>query len=510
MKIYVSIHIGSYGISLKVFEISKGRRLKKIDEQRRKMDIAVDIIRHQRLSRNTLLQMTDTLCDMKQTIDEYRADAYDVYAGSIFLSAGNIMTLTDQVREACGMSIKILDNPRQKFLLYEALCSVENFSRIIDNRTVVVDVGGNGVQLSLFEKGRVSTTQHIYLGAASVWDDLRRLGQSMDFRNQLMSMINMEMEIFYSTYLNNLPPENMIIINNPFMSVSNAAAKSKNFLLSTADYIKQLKKVMKENAYSVFGDSNGGDANDLFTSFLMLYRSLIEHIPVKEVYVLPISLHEGMAYDYAYNHRFLPVPRDFEGDCLQGAWAIAERYNCDREHINTLLSLSGMLYDSIKKRHGMPDRCGFLLKAAVILHDCGKYISLAKEGLCTYTIITSSEILGLSDKECLMVAWICYFFKDGVKDYDVLSDQFTREEYFTIQKLTAILSIAGALDRSHTHKAEDVKFRYNGRDELAISIDTQDSMELEKVFFDDRAELFEDIFAIRPVLKSVRVRRSIS
>lgn len=508
MKIYASVHIGSYGISLKVFEIIKGRHLKKIDEQRRKMDIVRDILRLHRLSRESLLLMTDILCDMKETIDAYKADDYDVYAGSIFFAADNIMTLIDQVRAACGITIKVLDNSRHRFLMFEALCSISDLSEVFNKRTVLADVGGSGIQLTLFSEGRLFTSQHVFLGASNVWEDLRKIRKNADYRQQLQAMIDTELDSFTTTFLEKRPPQNLVIINNPFMPVNRASSKKDKYAISTSDYIKQLKKAMKENTYSVSNRSGGGDISDLFTSFLLLYRSLIDHMPVEELYIPPVSLHEGMAYNYAYTNRLLPPPRDFDGDTLAGAWAIAERYNCDSNRSQIMLSLSGMLFSAIKKRHGMDRRCELILSAAAIMLDCGKFISLANEGLCTYTIITSSEIIGFSDRERLMIAWVCYFYKDGVKGYDSLSDNFTRAEYFTIQKLTAILAIAGALDRSHARKMDEVKFRFNGRDELDITIDTQDSMALEKGLFDDRAQFFENIFAIRPVLKTVRIRRN--
>ena len=507
MTIYASIHIGSYGISLKVFEITKGKRVRQIDELRRRMDLARDILLEHKLSKEKLLVMIDTLAEMKETIATYRADAYDVYAGNALLAADNIQTLIDQARIVCGMDVEILDNPRQRFLLYEALCSMKDFGECVKNRSVMVDVGGSAIQLTLFAGGELVTTQHVYLGAANVWEDLRKLRQNADYREQLLSMLYTEIESFYYTFLDNVPPEKLIIINNPLVSVKRARAKKQNGHLTAEEYLKALKKSRMDNSYNV-REEDGEDVSDIRLSFLLLYQSVIERIPVKEVYVPPISLHEGMVYAYCYENKLLPLPRDFEGDVLAASRAIARRYNSDPKHVGTMRQMAEALYDAVKKRHGLSERSRLILSAAAILHDCGKFISLAEEARCTFTIITSTEILGLSDKERLMIAWICYFYKDGTHPYSELSDVFTRDEYFSLLKLTAILSLAGALDRSHGHRAKDVRFKFNGRDELAVSIDTQDSLALEKGLFTERASVFEDLFAIRPVLRTVRIRRA--
>ncbi len=507
MNTYASIHIGSYGISLKVFEIVKGKRIRQIDALRRRMNLARDILTYGKLSKENLLLAVDTLGEMKETIETYRADDYDVYAGNALLSAENVQTLIDQVEISCGLHIEILDNSRQRFLLYKALCSVKDFGEIVKSRTVLVDVGGSGLQLSLFSKGRLVTTQHASFGAANVWEDLKKLRQSADYREQLLSMLYTEIEEFYDTFLEKRPPQKLIIINNPLVSVSQARAKKQDGHLTAGEYLKVIKKSLKDNVYNVSEEEISEDVSDTRLSFLLLYQAVVERIPVEDVYVPPVSLHEGMVYEYAYTNKLLTLPRDFDGDVFSEAQTIAERFHSNGKHIETLRSFAEQLYDAIKKRHGLSERSRLLLSVAAILHDCGKYISLADDARCTYTIITASEILGLSDKEREMIAWICYFYKGGIAPYQELSDKFTREEYFTLLKLHAILNVAGALDRSHGRKNKDIHFRFNGRDELSIVIDTQDSLALEKGMFEERASVFEDIFAIRPILKTVRIRR---
>ena len=57
----------------------------------------------------------------------------------------------------------------------------------------------------------------------------------------------------------------------------------------------------------------------------------------------------------------------------------------------------------MKKVHGMGDRERLLLQIAVQLHDCGKYISMEKVSECSYQIIMSTDIIGLSSLERQMM-----------------------------------------------------------------------------------------------------------
>ena len=140
------------------------------------------------------------------------------------------------------------------------------------------------------------------------------------------------------------------------------------------------------------------------------------------------------------------------------------------------------------------------MQCIAILHDCGKYISLAEASDCSYTIIMSSEILGLSHKEREIIATTVAFNRKPVEPYENLSDRFTTEEYLLILKLLAILKVANALDRSHKQKIKNVSMKVKEK-ELVITIEANSSLALEKGLFKKNADFFQEIFSIKPVLK---------
>ncbi|MBP3543245.1 MAG: exopolyphosphatase, partial [Lachnospiraceae bacterium] len=76
----------------------------------------------------------------------------------------------------------------------------------------------------------------------------------------------------------------------------------------------------------------------------------------------------------------------------------------------------------------------------------------------------------------------------------------TSNMYLTVAKLTAILRIANAMDRSHKQKFRDFKLALKD-DELIITAETMEDISLEKAFFSEKADFFEEMYGIRPVLK---------
>ncbi len=77
--------------------------------------------------------------------------------------------MLDRIKVRTGFDVKILSNSEQRFLCYKAIASRENdFNQIIGKPTAIVDVGSGSIQLSLFDKDALITTQNMRLGALRI------------------------------------------------------------------------------------------------------------------------------------------------------------------------------------------------------------------------------------------------------------------------------------------------------------------------------------------------------
>ena len=92
-------------------------------------------------------------------------------------------------------------------------------------------------------------------------------------------------------------------------------------------------------------------------------------------------------------------------------------------------------------------------------------------------------------------------------DYGMVSTEggaMEASEYLTIVKLTAILQISNALDRSHKQKCRDIRAALK-ENQLVITVNTSEDLTLEKGLFDSRADFFEEVYSIRPVIRQKRM-----
>ena len=89
-------------------------------------------------------------------------------------------------------------------------------------------------------------------------------------------------------------------------------------------------------------------------------------------------------------------------------------------------------------------------------------------------------------------------------DYEELAERLDHDSYLTIAKLSAILRVSNAMDRSHRQKFKNVKAQLRGK-ELVITIETGEDIALEKALFDSKTAYFESVFSVKPVIKEKRV-----
>ena len=151
----------------------------------------------------------------------------------------------------------------------------------------------------------------------------------------------------------------------------------------------------------------------------------------------------------------------------------------------------------------MGSRERLLLQISALLHDCGKYISMGNVAECSYQIIMSTDIIGLSSLERKMIASAVRYNTSSFGDYEELQMMgagIDRESYIKIAKMTAILRLANAMDRSHCQKVKGIKTVLKDR-ELQMVMDSTQDISLELGLLNDKVAFFEEVFGIRLVLR---------
>ena len=282
------------------------------------------------------------------------------------------------------------------------------------------------------------------------------------------------------------------------------AANEKN-MVDARRFVDFLDKLDNKSVEEISEELNLSNEKDvLVLPSVILYGRLTQAMQAQTIWFPDVDTSDGIAYDYAYEHKIVRSPHDFEEDILSAAKNMSMRYMSYSRHINALIEMSTLIFNAMKKVHGMGRRERLLLQVAAILHDCGKYISLANSAACAYQIIHSTEIIGLSHLEREMVANVVLYHSTPMDPYEELADRMDSDSYMIVAKLAAIMKVANAMDRSHKQKFKNVKAVIKNK-ELVITIETVDDISLERGLLAAKATAFESIFGLKPVIREKRV-----
>ena len=244
------------------------------------------------------------------------------------------------------------------------------------------------------------------------------------------------------------------------------------------------------------------DQAKLILPSAMVYMRMLDFTQAEDIWMPQVSLCDGMAVEHAQNTKKFELKHDFKADILAAAKTISKRYSIRSEHVSLVEKNALLIYDSIKKYHGLSERERFLLEIACILHDCGQYINMLNPEQCSYSIIMSTEIIGLSHKEREIIANVVKYNTMAFDADDALWS-FDRKDYLTIAKLTAILRVSNSLDRGHRQKFQDIEVAVKDN-MLVITAHTFEDITLEKAYFTERVEFFEEVYGLKPVIKQKR------
>ena len=160
-----AIDVGSYEVNLKIYELSARKGIRVVNHVRHRMELGKDTYATGSISIELVDELCEVLLDFKRSMREFGVDEYRACATSAVRETRNSLLLVDRIYLRTGIRLEILSNSEQRFIGYKSIASnEEKFQSIIEKGTAIVDVGGGSIQISLFDKDNLVTTQNIRLG----------------------------------------------------------------------------------------------------------------------------------------------------------------------------------------------------------------------------------------------------------------------------------------------------------------------------------------------------------
>lgn len=510
VKTFAAIDVGSYELAMKIFEVTKTRGMREIDHIRHSIDMGTESYTTGKLSYQRVEELCRILGEFAGIMKAYQVSDYAAYGTSAIREIENTTILLDQIQQRTGIKIETLSNSEQRFLDYKSIAfQGEGFQKIIESGTAIVDIGGGSIQISLFDKDTLVSTQNLKLGVLRLREHLAHLNASIrHYEKFLDEMIDAQMAIYKKLYLRDREVKNIIVVDDYISTILRKKSINNEMTgYAGVELFEKFRKVYQDQTLSELARKwdMPEETMPLLYIALIMTKRIMDTMGAELIWAPGVTLCDGIAYEYAQKNKIIVSTHDFEQDIIACAQNISKRYRGSKKRSETLEQIALAIFDSMKKVHGLGKRERLLLQLSTILHDCGKYISMINLAECSYNIIMSTEIIGLSHMERQIVANVVKYNHMEFEYFEEMSRYGMRDkgEYLKIAKLTAILRLANGLDRSHKQKFKNVKPTLKDN-QLIITVDTNEDITLEKGLFGANAMFFEEVYSVQPVIRQKR------
>ena len=506
---FAAIDIGSYEVSMKIFEMSKRIGFREINDVRYQLELGRGTYAAGRLEMETVDELCGILNDFKRMMAEFGVESWRACATSSLRELENPVIILEQIYQRTGIRVEILSNAEQHFLGYKSIAAIESgFKKAIQKGTAILDIGGGNLQISLFDKDALVLTQSIRMGSLRIRERLAGIqSETEHYEEMVEELIWNEVSSFKKMYLKDRKIENIMLIGDVFTdSVYQNIEEKTTKIISRENFNTWYEKIIRQSPMELAVKLGIPLENaSLMYPSAVIYKCLIDMMGAEHIWIPGVHMTRGIAYEYAEQMKLLKGGHNFENDILMAAKNIGKRYAVNRPHVQNLEMTALAMFDATKKMHGMKERERLLLRMAVMLHDVGKYISLNNVADSSYNIIMSNEIIGLSHIEREMVALIAKYNTAVLPSYDelVMESSLSAEQYLTVSELTAIVRLANALDRSHLQKIQSIRAVLKER-ELHLSLTVDRDFTLEQGLCQDKLDFFNEVFSIQPIIKMKR------
>ena len=504
---FAAIDIGSYEVSMKIFEMSKRIGFREINDVRYQLELGRGTYAAGRLEMETVDELCETLNDFKRMMAEFGVESWRACATSSLRELENPVIILEQIYQRTGIRVEILSNAEQHFLGYKSIAAIESgFKKAIQKGTAILDIGGGNLQISLFDKDALVLTQSIRMGSLRIRERLKELEKTTPHYDRLIEeFIRNDLISFQRLYLKDKEISNLILMGD-FLTDTIFQNRSGENIITKEEFLKKYETIVNMSDHDLAESMElEPEYASLIVPNMVIIRNFIEIFQAEALWIPGVSLLDGIAYDHAEKNKYLKSVHNFENDILVASRNIAKRYSSGKNHIAGTTDVALDIFDSTRKIHGMGKRERLLLQIAVQLHDCGKYISMGDVAECSYRIIMATEIIGLSTEERRVIASAVRYNTTEFVYYGNYDDGpgLDKERYLLVAKLTAILRLANAMDRSHYQKVQGLKAVLKDR-ELQVMIDSSRDISLELGLLKDKVNFFEEVFGIHLVLKRRR------
>jgi exopolyphosphatase/guanosine-5'-triphosphate,3'-diphosphate pyrophosphatase len=513
LNLVAAIDIGSNYIRMCIAEISETGEISIIEDLLKSTDIGKVTFSKGKISVETINKTCETIYGFLHTLKEYKIKNLIAVSTTGLREAKNQDYVIEQIRLKTGIELKVINIAQERFFMYKALRDkTYNLEFMNTKPTLIVNITSGGVEISIYVKGNLILTEYIKIGSLRLREQLSALENiTFDFPELMKEFIESKIQSLKDIIID-AKIEYFIGLGgelNIITSLCNTKDKpSKDHFISRnkiEGLYNNLIKMTSEQIIERYGISRKQE--EILLPSIIFFKVFLEYTQAEGIETPKISLKHGLLrhmYEKnleSKNNIENKNSDEFNNDIMKSVFYIASKYNVHNKHSNFVKNIALSIFDQTLKLHCLNKKERLYLEVAAILHDVGKYVSFSDHELHSYNIIRTQNITGFSNEELRIIANITRYHETEIPEpSDENFSSLSFKDRILVSKLAAILQLAESLDVSHKQKIKKIEITLSANNIYFTPI-SKENILLEQWYFTNTAEFFEEIFALKPIMK---------
>lgn len=496
-KIAASIDVGSSVVRMKIAQVSNDA-METLDNYEYPLSIGKESFNNNKIQFSTMqacCEIINKYYEQAMQLD-IRNDDITLTGTTALREAQNSGYICDQIMVKTGHKIIVLEDGEEKTLIFRHMMRQIEKKSDSPRCYMMAYIGTGSLGIAVCKNARVFYSQNIRIGSLKLNEtigDMAELGDTniltsiKEYIDATFDQIHAQVDKHAINQLY-ITGKNVSLLSSLFPD-NKFTKKEITKLYGTVSTLLPKEIV---SAYKLTPEQA-----EVFMPTLALYDKLLNISKTSCASIMDVSLCDATLYKSLFTSKFKAMKIDFERSSVMNAEIIAKQYGYDKIHAEAVEKFALTIFDNLKKLHGFSRKERLYLEVASILHDIGKFVNLKDHNRISADIILDSAIIGFTDEEMAIIANIARYHSMAVptelhQKYNSLSSS----NKIIVSKLSAILRMADALDRSHLQKIKDIKLELIGN-KLNIIVYSKKDILLEQWTFKMKSMFFEEVFGIK-------------
>ena len=494
-QVQAVIFIGASAVSMMVAE-SSGSNLRVLDVLTQPIDLAKDVFSGGVIRRETMDRCVHIIQGYNNLLKEYQGNvAVRLLASNVLMGIRYMDTIVNRLLSSCGLHMEVLDDGEMTRLLYLNMQDLlRERPELEKKRVLALHIGPGNTRILLFDHGRITYYASYRMGAhrtgVAIGD--ASFGGADHECALVREHIRGVVEQLRHDAEEAVPdaPDAMVVFGPDFHRIHTPIFEQTDVsLASLADLVHEIASLTPARRMENYGED--------YASVRSLLPSAITFLSIAHEFAPRSLIFPQEEYSGAFLRNLLPMHKDdfaLEQEVIHFSLLLAHRYRVDRGHAQHVRKLAISLFDQLHELHKLTRHDRLLLKVAAILHEVGTFINPKAHHRHGQYIILNSEIFGLSRKDVEIIGMLARYHRHGsptLEDHSYA--ELDQSDRLRMQKLAALLRVADALERAHSHRISHFTVRFNNR-RLELLVSGVHDLTIENIALRSKADLFTDIF----------------